>query len=383
MTDTATADRVNESVGAAMRHALELGETGIQVAAYRHGELLVDLSAGIADPATGAPVRPDTLFHVFSVSKAVTATAVHVLAAREALDYSAPVARYWPEFGANGKGRITVQTLLSHRAGIPWMPDGVTPRLQADWAWMIRRIEALAPAFPPDTTNCYHALVWGWVVGELVHRADPEHRDFRTFVTEELFAPLGIEDIHFGLPEDAVHRRAPVLGGEPPDSASGEHFLGMPRAVYPGAAAFNLPETLRAVHPGAGGVATARAMARFFAMLAQRGELDGVRVLPARLVDRFCTPRENMAGPDRYLGKPAPIGAYGYWRGGAGAHPVVGEHPALLYHPGAGGSIAWAELDTGLSVAICHNGMHPGAVDPDRHPFVPIADAVRRLCRTS
>lgn len=365
------------AVTEALEEALRRGEVGIAVAAYLDGELIVDQWAGMADPARGVPVGPDTLFNVFSVTKAVTASALHVLASRGLFEYDDVVAAHWPEFGANGKETITIRDVLSHRAGIPWMPDGVTPDLQADWTWMTEQVAAGAPAYAPGTTNCYHALVWGWIVAELVRRLDPLGRDFDVFVKQELFEPLGISDLHLGLRGEALRRRAVLSGGIPPATAPAEFFLGMPRAVYPGSVAYNTEVVLGTVNAGAGMVGTPREVARFFAMLAGRGALGETRVLPAELVTSFLTPREGMAETDVYLNAPAPVGAYGYWRGGIGSHVLVGDRDQLLYHPGAGGSIAWAELDTGLAVAFGHNAMHAGPFPYDEHPYAPAAEAIR------
>ncbi|WP_344242792.1 serine hydrolase domain-containing protein [Actinocorallia libanotica] len=365
----------------ALEESLARGEIGLQVAAYLDGELIVDTAAGLDGPS-GGPVTTATLFNPFSVTKAVTATALHVQAARGLIDYAAPVTAYWPEFGANGKEATTVRDVLSHRAGIPWMPEGITPQLQADWDWMIRRIEEMEPEFAPGTTNSYHALVWGWIAGELVRRTDVKGRGVAAFVREEVLEPLAIHDLYFGLPESEFARVATLVGGDAPAEAPELLLKGMPRAVYPSARVYNEPLARTTVNPGAGSIGTARSYARLFAMLACHGELDGVRLLPAELVRSFTTPRDGDDETDRYLGKVNHVSAYGYWLAGTGptAYPLLGEGAQTLHHPGAGGSIGWAELDTGLAVAICHNRMHSGPPPaPADDPFAPIVTAVRRL----
>jgi CubicO group peptidase (beta-lactamase class C family) len=153
-----------------------MGEVGIQVAAYLGEELVVDAWTGVADTVTGRPVEGSTPFPVFSVTKAVTATALHIQAERGLVDYNAPVGAYWPEYAANGKGKTTVRDGLMHRGGIPQMPEGVTPELMCDCDWMVHQIETYNPWFEPGTTNAYHVLVWGWLIGEIVRRTDPTHR---------------------------------------------------------------------------------------------------------------------------------------------------------------------------------------------------------------
>jgi CubicO group peptidase (beta-lactamase class C family) len=152
-----------------------LGETGIAVAAYYRGELVVDAFAGAADPSSGKLVDEHTLFSVFSVTKGVTALALHIQADRGLLNVQEPIARYWPEFANNGKESTTIEQALSHRAGIPQMPKGVTPELMANWDWMVEQIAQHTPIFPPGTANSYHVLVWGWILGEVVIRTDPAH----------------------------------------------------------------------------------------------------------------------------------------------------------------------------------------------------------------
>ncbi len=367
---------------AGVRRALEIahqrGEVGLQVAAYLGDELVVDMWSGDADPEARRKVDGSTLFNVFSVTKAIVATALHVLGDRGLVDYEAPVAEYWPAFARNGKERTSIRDVLSHRAGIPWMPRGVTPELQADWGWMIAQIEEMTPEFEPGTTNCYHALIWGWIVGEIIRRVDPQNRPIEVFVRQEIFEPLGIDDIYLGLPPSEDARRAQLLGGGPPDGAPEIFMRGMPAPVFPCAPVYNEASSLRAVNPGAGSIGTARAYARFFALLAGHGTLGGVRLLSPQLVEEFLTPRKGTDDIDIYFRGPAQIGQYGYHLGGNDpAGPVIGEKTTILQHPGAGGSIGWAELDTRLAVSICHNVMHGGQAERDRHPFGPIAAAVR------
>ena len=121
---------------------------------------------------------------------------MHIQAERGLVDYEAPVAEYWPEFAANGKGDIVVRHVLSHQSGIAQMPEGVTPELLADWDWMTTQIAS-------------QSLVFGWIVGEVVRRTDPRGRGFDAFVRDELTAPLGVaDDLWFGVPDEMLHRVA-------------------------------------------------------------------------------------------------------------------------------------------------------------------------------
>ena len=362
-----------------------MGEVGLQVGAYLNGEQILDESVGVTTPG-GPPVDHDSLFAVFSVTKAVVATALHLQVERGRLEYAQRVAHYWPEFAQHDKASTTVADVLAHRAGIPQMPRDVTPERMLDWEWMIARIEEFEPVFAPGTTNAYHELVWGWLVGELVRRTDPAHRSIDLFVAQELCAPLGIEDLHLGVPEEKLDRVVPVIAAGPPVASDNPYFNeSMPLEVFPGPAVHNLDAVRRGVLPGAGVITNAASASRFFALLAGGGEFGGVRLLAEERVRSFAAPRPDAGEVDRVMGWIAWVGVGGYWLGGPcpPAYPVLGANPHVLAHPGIGGSIGWADPDAHLAVAICHNWMQPddvqGSIDPEVNPFISIARAVRAL----
>jgi len=372
---------VQEAVNAAIR---EGGEIGLQVAAYVDGERVVDVWGGLADETTGRTVNGDTLFPVFSVTKAVTATALHIQAERGLVDYDTPIAHYWPEFGAHGKEKGTVRDALTHRIGIPQMPEGVTPELMCDWEWMVRQLADTKPLFTPGTKSAYLAYTFGWIIGEVVRRTDPKRRPFGRFVQEEICAPLGIESLWLGIPDEVeprvakltnIPRPAPGAPGLPPEAL-------IPIAIPPQVGViqkvFGRPDVRRACIPGAGGIMNARSAARFFAMLANGGELGGVRLLSEERVRSFRVPRPNGEEFDPVVWRVLNLGMGGFWLGGESpsAPPVVGRNPHTICHPGAGGSIGWADPDARLAVAICHNRMFD-APTPEGNPFVPIGNAVR------
>lgn len=370
------------SIDAALDEAVRQGEHGVQVAAYLNGELIVDSWCGPSDN-TGHMVDGETLFSVFSVTKAVTATSLHIQADRGLIDYDASVANYWPEYGVNGKQRTTVRDILTHRSGAPQMPETVTPEKMGDWEWMVSELAQATPLFEPGTTSAYHTISWGWLVGELVRRTDPAKRPFERFVQEEICAPLAIQDLHLGL-DEREHDRVATLLSEmvAPPVSNPLAVAAMPQSVAVGPDVYNRTDVRAAVVPGAGGIMNARSAARFFAMLAGGGELDGVRILSRERVLACSVPRANPFEIDQVGGVVRWIGAGGYWLGGESppADPVVGNGAHTLCHPGAGGSIAWADIDTGLAGAICHNRMFSAeAVQLAEHPFIPVGDAVRAV----
>ena len=357
------------------------GEVGLQVAAYLHGELVVDVWSGIADVTTGRQVDRDTLFPVFSVVKAVAATALHIQAERGLIEYDAPIARYWPEFAANGKATATIRDALSHRLGIPQMPAGVTPSLMSDYGWMVEQLAQLKPLFPPGTANAYMCYTFGWVVAECVRRTDPRRRSFGDFVRQEICAPLEIEDVWVGIPAELEPRVARLINApNRPLSEDSLIFAAIPPQVATKEEIFGRSEVRRACIPGANGIMNARSAARLFAMLANGGELDGVRLLSNDRVASFSIPRRDTDRPDSVLNYSARVGTAGFWLGGgayAAEDPcqVIGRNPRTICHPGAGGSIAWANPDTRLAMAICHNRMThaPGVA------YEPIKQAVQEV----
>ena len=189
-------------------------EVGVQVTAYLHGELVVDVSCGVADLEDGREVDGETIFTVFSATKGVAATALHIQAERGLIAYEALIVDYWPGFAARGKSEATVLDALTHRCGVPQMPAGGTPQAMCDWDGMVAAIELLPPLWVPGTKTGYHAYTYGWIVGELVRRTDPQHRPFGRFVQEEICAPLGMDSFWMGIP-DAVESRCARLINTP------------------------------------------------------------------------------------------------------------------------------------------------------------------------
>jgi CubicO group peptidase (beta-lactamase class C family) len=346
--------------------AVAAGEIGIQIAVYKDGQLVASVCGGMTDKASGRKVDENTLFNAFSCCKALTNSALHLQATRGLIDYRSRVADYWPEFAANGKSHCTVEDVLAHRAGVPQMPEGVTPARMADFGWMTRQLAAMKPMFEPGSVNAYHSYTQGWIIGELVQRTDPKGRDIRQFILDEIALPLGMSDVWYGVPESEDYRVARlygvgVAGLFPADSA----FLkSVPPAVDLSPEVWELDVVRRSCIPGAGAHFTARSEVRFWAMLAEGGALDGVRLFTPSQVSRFSVARPGSDQPDALLGYPCNISTRGFWL--RGSEPSVGTSERLLAQAGAGKSMAWADPDNRIAVAVCHNRFGDAYKEPLR-----------------
>jgi len=347
----------------------ETEEVGAGVAVYHRGRNVVDLTGGrFEDTAGSAPYSTDTLQLVFSTTKGITAIAVAICVDRGLIDYDAPVARYWPEFAANGKGDITVGQLLSHQAGL-YTIDGSPSLAQVlDWTWITERLAEQAPLWAPGTAHGYHAVTYGWLAGELVRRVDPGHRSLGTFVTDEIVARLGVE-FWIGLPEELESRVSPIIPATPPDdpalialaeqfmgpNTSGGRALSVSGAFSDTGGIDGLVFNSRAVHaaeiPAANGITNAASLARIYA--ATIGEVDGVRLVQPATVERMRTTVTPAGEADMCLIMPTTFGmgfmTYGMFS------PYAG--PGSFGHPGAGGSVAFAQPERELSVGYTMNRM--------------------------
>lgn len=342
------------------------GERGAAVAVYRHGRKVVDLWGGTAAPdGGGGPWREDTAQTVRSATKGVAAACLLLLHQRGQLDLDAPVGAYWPEFKARGKERVTVRDVLAHRAGVPALDVPLTPEQALDGVSGSRAVAAQQPLFPPGRAHGYHAQTYSWLAGELVQRACG--RSIGRFVAEEIARPLGL-DLWIGLPADRVGQVGRIEAVEVPEpSVSGGLRTRAKQSVHdayadPGsltrrafAAITPLPDendpAYRAGELAAsGGIATARALARFYAALV--GEVtDGPRLFAPATVTAARTTEAD--GPDQVLVVNTRFGL-GYMLHGP-ASPLLA--PGSFGHPGRGGSLGFADPGTGTGFGYVTNGM--------------------------
>ena len=348
---------VQQQVQHAIDQLVESGaERGVQVAAYRDGEQVVDAVAGVADPATGRPVAAGTVFYNFSIVKGAASTVAHLLAERGLFSYDTPIAELWPEFGARGKQAVTVRQVLNHSAGVPGIPLDTTPEDLCDWDKMCAAIADAELWWQPGTKLGYHAYTFGYIVGEVVRRTTG--KPISQVLREEVAGPLGVaNELYFGMPASEHHRLARLEdapGAEqmaaaiPPDLPM---FKAGPPTTFPTAQLGNRTDVLEADIP-AGGKTSARAIARMYAALL--GEVDGIRLLlPQRLAEATAV---STSGVDEVFGMPSAWGL-GYAIGLPGASAQ--DAPTAFGVGGAGGSFAYADTATGTAFALTKNRLTP------------------------
>jgi len=341
------------------RNFSERGELGASFAAYKGEQCLVDLWGGLATPRpTAQQWKRETLQLIFSGTKGLVATCILVLVDRGQIELSAPVTRYWPEFGANGKESVTVAEVVSHRAAMPGIRTPLSERDLLDGRRLADLLAAQAPESDPRAGRAYHALTYGWLCGELIRRVDG--RNLGIFFQEEIAEPLGLE-VWIGLPPEQESRVSTLVYDErwsdnpiyDEERLAADDLLrsiwGNPRFLGPGHLPWNTREFHAAEIPGGNAIATARSVARLYSCLAGGGELGGVRLLgpdTARL-GRQELHRFNEV----FTNEPC---VYGVGFQLQAEESQFGSPPEAFGHTGAGGSVhgAWPNEAIGFSYAM-------------------------------
>lgn len=339
-------------------------ERGASFALVIDGKPVIDLWGGWADKARTREWTRDTIVNVFSTTKAFAAICAHRLAAAGRLDFDAPVAKYWPEFAAAGKERIPVRMLLNHRAGLPAIRKPLEPSDIYDWAAITTALAAETPWWEPGTRHGYHALTFGYLVGEVVRRI--AGKSVGSYFRDEIAAPLGI-DAHIGLAATEDPRTADMIGAPPPppdefnlfeeaakhpDSVTARTFSNPMVLTMP---VVNSREWRAAEIPAANGHTNGRALARLYGALARGGEVDGVRVLPSAQIPACYT--EESRGRDEVLLIPTRFST-GFMMSQPGEE--MGPSSRAFGHPGAGGSLGFADPDARIGFGYAMTKMGAG-----------------------
>ena len=375
-----TVEKGFEPVREAFAEAQKTDEGGAQLCVFRHGKKVVDLWCG-RDKIRDRPYTDQTLTVLMSCSKGAVATAAHILSERGLLDLDAPVTKYWPEFAQAGKKDVPVSYLLSHRVGLTsFEPEsGVGPRDLLDWQRCTSALAAMAPLWEPGSAYMYHAVTYGYLVGEVIRRVSGKMPG--KFIADEIAKPLGLE-LWIGLPPDQEHRVAPhfsdapiisleqwkaLLGGFGIDVKSrvAQAMMHMIVGTDEAITMINTPDGHAAEIPAANMIGNARSLAKMYA--ATIGAIDGVRLMNRQTMERARKPQtDGLKGPGDFAKLPNPDPQ----RLGLGyelnrkIEPMLGD--GSFGHAGAGGRLGFAHPESGTAVGyVCNNMLWDGIRGPD------------------
>ncbi len=327
-------------------------DIGASFCVTKDGETVVDLWGGYADVEKTRPWEKDTIVNVYSTTKTMTALTALLLADRGELDFDAPVAKYWPEFGANGKADIKVSHLMSHSAGLSGWREPMTNDDLYDWEKATSLLAAQAPLWAPGTAPGYHAITQGYLVGEVIRRV--AGKSVGTLFREEIAGPLGA-DFHIGLPASEDARVADL---KPPADASisaDPTMTDIKKVTFtnPG---IDVSETRTrawrgAEIPAAGGTGNARSVATIHTILANGGMAGGKRFMSEAGCRKAL--EEQIQGTDLILGIPV---RYGLGFGLSGPmSPALNAHS--MFWGGYGGSIALIDMESHTTMSYAMNLM--------------------------
>ena len=340
-------------------------ELGAACCAYHHGAKVVDLWGGVRNKQTGEPWAPNTMVIVYSATKGLAAMTLAIAHSRGWLDYEERVCAYWPQFGQQGKERITVRQLLAHQAGLYALDEPLDRGLVADLDRLAVVLARQKPAWEPGTRQAYHGITLGFYENELLRRIDPQHRSLGLFFQDEIATPLDL-DVYIRLPEAIPDSRLATM--TPPSLV--EMLHGFPFRLALDAMnrrsritlalrGSELPHDEQRVYarnlevPSGGAVGTARAIARAYSIFATGGRELGLRPETLALLAAPAVP------PVR--------GFYDECLKGDGVQFSLGfmkSTPALPFgspssfgSPGAGGALGFADPAVGVGYAYVTNRM--------------------------
>lgn len=336
-------------------------ERGMALCVQVAGETVVDLWAGVADKEGEQAWHGDTILNLFSCTKTFTAVAALQLVAEGKLELDAPVARYWPEFAAAGKEKITLRHLLSHQAGLPALRNMLPAEALYDWQTMTTALAAEQPWWSLGEGHGYAPITYGWLVGEVLRRV--EGRGPGESIVARTAAPLGL-DFHVGLADEEFDRVAIISRGKgnfgdaaaqrllttmmsEPTAMSTRAFTNPPSIMT----STNKPEWRRMQQPAANGHGNARSLAGFYS-----GLLDG-RLLESELLSELT--REHAVGEDKTLLTRTRFGLGCMLDQPDVTNATYGMGPRAFGHPGAGGSIGFADPERDVAFGFVTNNLGP------------------------
>ena len=350
-------------------------ERGAALCIQIGGDTVVDLWAGTADKDGEQTWHTDTIANLFSCTKTFTAVTALQLVEEGKLALDVPVAKYWPEFAAAGKASITLRQLLSHRAGLPALRELLAPEALYEWPTMVDALAAEAPWWTPGEGHGYAAITYGWLVGELIRRADG--RSPGQSIMARTAQPLGL-DFHIGLADDEFYRVAHIARSKgsqgdasaqrllmammkEPASMSTRAFTNPPSIMT----STNKPQWRRMEQPAANGHGNARSLAGFYS-----GLLDG-RLLGPEMFAELT--REHSVGEDKTLRTQTRFGLGCMLDQPQVGNATYGLSAKAFGHPGAGGSIGFADPQREVAFGFVTNTLGPYVLmDPRAHKLVQV-----------
>jgi len=337
----------------------DYADVGAGLAVYWRGRRVVHIWGGLADTGSGRPWASDTLANVWSTTKGLTAIAFARLVERGLVGYEDRVADHWPEFAQAGKDDIRVIDLLSHSSGLNGFAEPTTIEDFADWDLVTGRLARQAPFWPPRAFSAYHAMTYGFLVGEVARRVTGLAP--RDLFQRELAAPMSAQ-VFLGLPADAAERLAPTITpatwsttpGLVDPAAEPATVNPAPRPDWANRADWRAGQV-----PAANGHASADGLARLYGALANGGAMDGRVLLSPAAIAAMCEARGD--GEDRMLGPRRWAAGVVLNRGQA-----FGPNPRAFGHSGWGGSFGCADPDAEIGVGYVLNRMGSKVVDDPR-----------------
>jgi CubicO group peptidase (beta-lactamase class C family) len=351
----------------------------------RRGHIVLDRAIGhVRGNAPGEskdtpklPVRHDSLFNLYSSSKAVAAMIVHLLDQRGLVHLDDAVTEYVPEFGKHGKEAVTLRQILTHRAGIPTVPGTkIDLDMLADWDRIVAILCDAKPLSVPGRRLAYHALTGGFVIGEVVKRVTG--KDIRAFLRDEVLTPLKFVTFDYGIAKERVaevcENAFTGLPAVPPQSWLLKRVLGV--GAREATAMSNDPRFLTAIVPSGNIVGTAEEASRFYQLLLNEGEYGGVRIFEKRTVRRAVA-EQTYLEVDSFLGMPVRYGM-GFMLGGESFSPYGADTPHAFGHLGFTNVLAWADPDRDLAIGLMTSGKP--FITPGQIPWLQIARTIARVC---
>ena len=319
-------------------------ECGCQLAVYRHGEQLFSLCAGNIGTDNGRKVDKNTLVPVFSVSKGIVTTMLHILAEKGKLSYDDKVTKFWPEYGCCGKEITTVKDVMTHRAGLFNLPKKLSQEECFHWETITAAMAAAEPEDRIGGIHHYHAYTYGVLAGAIAEKADG--RPFRQILQEEILEPLNIDTMFFGLPAER-HSNLAILDG----SVFSDGRLG-----------HNNPAILSGLNPSSNGCMNAEAIAKVYASLIGSG-IDGVRLLSGDTVEKATVLMRSEDDPLIF----EKWDKFGLGYALCGPRENLGR---MFGHGGACGSEGFADKETGYAIGFTKNRLNA------THPAHPTRNAI-------